>query len=57
MDSKTTTHCNKLMQFENSMLMYASTMQKHWKSKLTLCTIYTTWHLHMRDYLQDSRAL
>ena len=26
------------------------TMQKHWKSSLTLCTIYTTQHCHMRDY-------
>ena len=35
----------------------AFTMQKHWKSSLTLYTTYTTQHPHMRDYLQDSKAL
>ena len=33
------------------------TTWKHWKSQLALCLIYTTQHLCMRDYLQDSKAL
>ena len=42
MDSKTTTQHNKLMQLENSMLMYGIYMLKCWKSSSTLCIIYIT---------------
>ena len=51
MDSKTTIQHNKLMQLENSMLMYGIYKQKHWRSSLTLYTIYTTQHPCMTDYL------
>ena len=51
-DCKTTIQHNKLMQLENPMFIYGIYMQKHWKSSLALCTIYTTQHPYMRDYLQ-----
>ena len=56
MDSKTTIQHNKLIQLENSMLMYGIYNAETLENSLTLCTIYTTQHLYMRDYLQDSKA-
>ena len=47
MDSKTTIWHNKLMQLENSMLMYGIYNTDTLEKLITLCIIYTTQHLHM----------
>ena len=56
MDSKTTIQCNKLIQLENSMLIYgiynAETLEKLID---TVCQIQTLHHL-MKDVLEDNRA-
>ena len=56
MDNKTTIQHNKLIQLKNSMLMYgihnAETLEKLIN---TVHNIYNK-HLHMSDYLQDSKA-
>ena len=57
MDSKTTNpvqQINAIRKF--NVEVCAFTMQKPWKSSLTLCIIYTTQGPCMRDYLQDSKA-
>ena len=56
MDSKTTIECNKLIQLENSMLMYGIYNAEMLEMFINTDTIHTTQHLCMRDYLQDSKA-
>ena len=54
MDNKATIQCNKLMQLENSMLMYdiynAETLEK------LINTVHNTQHPHMKDCLWDNIA-
>ena len=56
MDSKTTIQHNKLIQLENSMLMYgiynAETLERLIN---TVHHIHNTFH-HMKNYLQDNKA-
>ena len=56
MDSKTTIQCNKLIQLENSMLMYGVYSAENLEKLIKTVTIYTTLHLLMKDYLQDNKA-
>ena len=56
MDSKTTIQCNKLMQLENSVLMYGVYNVETLEKLINTVSIYTTQHPHMRDCLQDSKV-
>ena len=57
MDSKTTIQCNKLMQLENSLLMYGVYNAEMLEKLInTVHHIYKTEHLHMKDCLQDNKA-
>ena len=57
MDSKATIQHNKLMQLENSILMYGIYNTETLKKLNNTVHIYITQHHHMKDYLQDNRAL
>ena len=55
MDSKTTIPHNKLIQLKIPCLCMVFTMQKCLRSLLIQYTIYATQHLHMKDYLQETK--
>ena len=56
MDSKTTIQHNKLMQLENSMLMYDVYNTETLEKLINTVHNIQTQHPSMRDYLQDSKA-
>ena len=58
MVSKTTIQCNKLMQLENSLLMYGVyNLETLEKPINTVHNIHNIQHPHMKDNLWDSKDL
>ena len=57
MDSKADIQCNKLMQLENSMLMYSVYNTETLEKVIKTVQTYTTLLPRMRDCLLDSIAL